>query len=326
MPGNELEQPQPLSSHHNAIDAVYFNGSSSESNILVTGIARRKNNIVNGFMYLMVPEFSGKLLMTEALPETTLHQTEDEIDQYAATGIRLTPQEPMKKWSIAYSGIMKEESTDRKVNVVLKAQFNSKLKCFNYDRDMHPNSSAHAISREKWSKEYFDLVKTLHQTHYEQYGEIEGCAEIDGKKYTINMPAVRDHSFGLQRNWKLFHRYIMHFLSLENGDRLTVGVICIPATMSRITVGFITKAGKNIPIESCDLQLYQHGEMGTPPRDYAFQFRAGGEDYVVQVDGYLAPEFFLGLDNECRIVEMFSRFKVNGVKGWGAAEWQYRNM
>lgn len=28
-------------------------------------------------------------------------------------------------------------------------------------------------------------------------------------------------------------------------------------------------------VDSCDLKLYQHGENGNPPQDYAFRFRAG---------------------------------------------------
>lgn len=292
----------------------------------MTGIARRKNNIVNGFMYLLVPDFSSQLLVTEKLPETTLLQKEGEVDKFEAEGIRLTPLEPMKRWSIEYSGLMRKETTGELVSVQLKAEFKSKLNCFNYDSDMNPKSSAGSIASEKWSREYFDLINTIHQTHYEQYGDVEGVAEINGKEYPISIPSVRDHSFGMQRNWRLFHRYVMHFLSLENGDRITVGVISVPATFSSITVGFITKGSRNIPIESCDFQLYQHGEMGTPPTDYAFKFKAENVDYVVKVDGYLAPEFYLGLEKECRIVEMMSKFNVNGISGWGAAEWQYRNL
>lgn len=32
---------------------------------------------------------------------------------------------------------------------------------------------------------------------------------------------------------------------------------------------------KMYPVTSSDLHLYQYGELGTPPRDYAFTFRAG---------------------------------------------------
>lgn len=45
----------------------------------------------------------------------------------------------------------------------------------------------------------------------------------------------------------------------------------------RLTVGYIYSSVKNkiYPLEECDMELYQHGEFGTPPKDYAFSFKAG---------------------------------------------------
>lgn len=37
-------------------------------------------------------------------------------------------------------------------------------------------------------------------------------------------------------------------------------------------------------------------------------------------------EFYLGNDWEARIVEKLCRYNVNGVEGWGATEWQYKNF
>lgn len=36
-----------------------------------------------------------------------------------------------------------------------------------------------------------------------------------------------------------------------------------------------TPDGELHGMERCDLQLYRHGEGGTPPIDYSFTFRAG---------------------------------------------------
>lgn len=41
--------------------------------------------------------------------------------------------------------------------------------------------------------------------------------------------------------------------------------------------------GEVIPIKWVDLKLYQHGECGQAPRDYAFQYQAGDDVYTVQV-------------------------------------------
>ena len=36
------------------------------------------------------------------------------------------------------------------------------------------------------------------------------------------------------------------------------------------------------------------------------------------------PIFYMGQDWEARIHERMCFFKVNGVKGWGISEWDYR--
>lgn len=46
----------------------------------------------------------------------------------------------------------------------------------------------------------------------------------------------------------------------------------------------------------------------------------------MQVNVTDSPTFYIGQEQECRIVERLAKFTVNGVDGWGAAEWQYRNV
>lgn len=45
----------------------------------------------------------------------------------------------------------------------------------------------------------------------------------------------------------------------------------------RLTLGHVYTKKDNIlrPIKFCDFQIYQHGENGVPPVDYAFTFKTG---------------------------------------------------
>lgn len=44
----------------------------------------------------------------------------------------------------------------------------------------------------------------------------------------------------------------------------------------RLYLGYVcTPHGHIYPLKWCDFLLYQHGENGKPPKDYAFQFIAG---------------------------------------------------
>nr|XP_029728509.1 uncharacterized protein LOC115266418 [Aedes albopictus] len=323
-----LDEPQPLSSNEHAVDAVYFNGANSDTTWLVCGTARRKNNLVNGFLYLKIADFSDRLLVSPRLPDTCMWQTDDELGWYEAEGLRLTPVVPMKKWKIEYQGVMRfENDPSQEMQVKLEAFWTTNLPYYNFATDMDPKSVARAMAKELWSREYFQNLKKYHQTHYEHFGTLEGTVHIDNQSFSLSVDCMRDHSFGDQRNWKNFHRYIMHFVHLENGDRITVGVICMPVTFSWLEVGFITKSKekRNIPVTFVDFDLYQHGEQGNPPTDYALQFRTDENMYTMKVRVVSGPEFYIGQESECRIVEQLCHFEVNGLKGWGAAEWQYRH-
>lgn len=46
----------------------------------------------------------------------------------------------------------------------------------------------------------------------------------------------------------------------------------------------------------------------------------------MQVDMIDSPAFYISKDWETKVIEGLCKFKVNGVKGHGAAEWVYRNI
>ena len=74
---------------------------------------------------------------------------------------------------------------------------------------------------------------SFHQTHYEQHGSFKGEVKIDDRTYSLQLDGVRDHSYGHKREWSDFHRYALHFITLENGGRMNIGVVCVPLVFSR---------------------------------------------------------------------------------------------
>lgn len=77
------------------------------------------------------------------------------------------------------------------------------------------------------------MIYRFHQTHYEQMGHLTGSVFVDGEEHKVNIPCVRDHSFGKSREWRNFHRYVLHYIFLENGDCIAAGVVCQPAILSQ---------------------------------------------------------------------------------------------
>lgn len=45
----------------------------------------------------------------------------------------------------------------------------------------------------------------------------------------------------------------------------------------------------------------------------------------MQVNVIDSPAFYISKDWDCKVIERLCKFTVNGIDGWGAAEWVYRN-
>ncbi|XP_059045344.1 uncharacterized protein LOC131841114 [Achroia grisella] len=321
-----LEQQYYLD-HAQAIDAVYFNGMSKEGDALICGLARRPGNVCDAFLYLKVE--GQELLLSPNLPDTYLKQKPIEEGEYSVEGIELKNFVPMRTWELKYNGEMKPRNDgDKKTKVQMTLTWSAKWAPFNYDKQISPRCLAGSIAREQWSRDYFNLLKRVHQTHYEQMGFAKGTVSIDGKEHVLNIPCVRDHTFGPFRDWRTFHRYVYHFIFLENGDCAAVGNVCQPAVLSNLTIGYYCRDSdqKVFPIDSCDFQIYQHGEDQILPKDYGFVFEAGWQNYAVRVKVDDEETFYIGKEREAKFYERWSTVDINGVKGRACVEWHYNNV
>lgn len=316
-----MECVQPLSDHPKAIDAVYFNAANENGYYLVAATARRPKGVINGLLFLRIPSVG--LLQLPKMPDTMMFGNGS---QFAAEGLRITPVKPMASWKIQYEGPMKMRGSPlARYQVELDVQWTSNQPYFDFDTDMDARALARSIAREPWSRKYFQGLREAHQSHYEQMGRIEGTVVVDGHPYVLRLDSMRDHSYGHKREWKLMHRYGLHMFATKDGLQGNVGIICQPATCTQLEMGYIYEDGKMLPVSRVNLPLWQHGENGHPPSDYAFSFVAGGKQYVVEVSVLEAPEFYIGWEWETRVVERMATFRINGRKGWGLAEWEYRH-
>ncbi|GAB6033459.1 hypothetical protein CHUAL_013344 [Chamberlinius hualienensis] len=319
----DMEKPQPLSDNPKAIDAVYISGFNKEGCYFVTAIGRGQKQLTNAFWFLRIPKVG--LLKASHLPDSRIKANGD--SEFSVGGLTIQPVEPMKKWKITYDGKMKfEKDEEKEVHVRMNLEFTSSLPYFDFDTDMPPATMARALAREPWSKQLLERLKEAHQTHYEQMGFTNGVVSIDGYgSYTLGMSGYRDHSYGKKREWKYMHRYGLHSVALQNGTLFTVGIVSQPINLSVLEIGYLyTPCGDLYGIDWCDLELDRHGEGGEPPNDYAFSFGAGGQNYRVQVKVVDLSQLDMGIELEARFVERFCEFTVNGLRGWGISEWQYK--
>ena len=107
-------------------------------------------------------------------------------------------------------GRMRSRQTGSLHTVNIDGEFRSDLPYFDFDSDMEAWTVARAMAREPWSWEYFARLKSSHQNHYEQFGNITGSLEVDGEVSSIAVEVMRDHTHGSIRDWRLLHRYCFH--------------------------------------------------------------------------------------------------------------------
>lgn len=193
---------------------------------------------------------------------------------------------------------------------------------------MHAHPVCEAIAREPWSREFFDRLRDAHQTHHEQFGVLRGPLKIEGHDdRQLELKSMRDHSYGLYRDWSDFNRYILQYFAFDDGSHLAIHLVSLQPTMSHLITGFVSdKDGNKIPIYACDRPLYTIGEDGQPPEKYDFTLTAGARQLHVECEMVQAPYYYCGWNKEAKLHVYMCKAKLNGVEGRGMCEFEYRNV
>lgn len=57
--------------------------------------------------------------------------------------------------------------------------------------------------------------------------------KIDETEYKIKTSGLRDRTIGANRDWNDFKRYVIHWIRLDNGNAITIGIISVPVMFTR---------------------------------------------------------------------------------------------
>ncbi|XP_071158231.1 rifampicin phosphotransferase-like [Mytilus edulis] len=317
-----LEKVQNLEKDPYAIDAVYYGGFSKEGTRLALRMGRRHNRQSEVWLVMEIPGIGR--LQHPLHPDTLVSNVSN--NEYTAGGINIEIIEPMKKWKISYNGQLRFDGTERLVHVQMSLIWQTVTDPFSFDTDMNQSALADAVSRELWTKQFWDALRSKHQTHYELWGELHGKVKVDGfdEKF-VTLKTIRDHSFGI-RDWRTFYRYSIHFIYLENGTMIQVGVVSQPAALSHVKIGYLVHSnGAFHSVSDIDLKLWEVAPPEGPKNNYTFNFYANGKKYTTEVFGEWTPIWYHHKDRGSKVYEKFCKYKINGIDGYGLAEFHYRN-
>uniref|UniRef100_A0AC34PZA8 Uncharacterized protein n=1 Tax=Panagrolaimus sp. JU765 TaxID=591449 RepID=A0AC34PZA8_9BILA len=340
-----LEKKQILpKDNERAGDCVFFDASNSKGWWLTLGMAQRQKDIINLFFILKVPGLG--TFVNEELPTTSnVEAVKSDVEYRTKSGFCIRCIEPMRKWHISFNGFLvpgqacqpnvqkigedsELDSTVKRIPASFDLTWTNYGDYFDFDAECSPESIGRSIALEPWSREMFQKLKSTHQKHYEQFGNLTGIFNIAEYKTpeNVKMMSMRDHTITKYRNWSEIRRYIMIIYHLEDGTCIHTSIISMPETVfTHLQFGYvITPDLRKVPVDFINLHLSNIGENKTFPKSFKYSFRAGSLNYNVEVEVKDMVRFKMGLDLKCYVEENMCVFKANGIPGYGFAEVEYR--
>ncbi|KAK0408544.1 hypothetical protein QR680_004016 [Steinernema hermaphroditum] len=250
----------------------------------------------------------------------------------------------MKRWRIRFEGTVVPDRKDavdidspggreipEEIEGELPASFDFEWTNFGEHFDFDLECSSEAIARslaiEPWSKKMFECLKQSHQVHYEQFGFLQGQITIGDKVFeNIRLTSMRDHTITAYRSWSDLRRYIMLIFHLEDGTCIHTSIISMPEVVfSHLEFGYVILPDKTkLPVDRINLSLANLGEDKKFPKAFGYSFEAGGRHFDCRVRVIETTTFRMGLEQRCFVAENMCKFEVNGLKGFGFAECEYR--
>ena len=227
--------------------------------------------------------------------------------------------EPSRTWRFAFSGKLINMQTAKECDTVMKAEFEAAGAIFEFGTHLDSKVMAKAIAREKWSRDFFGALNENNQVHYEQPGKAYVSLAIDGKSTELNMPAMRDHSFG-KRDWGYMNKHFWLMCLFEDGSHLNANMVSYPA-VKRLETGYMVTGDNTVCVE--EAKLIGKMPAGGVPDKFTYSAKLlGGKELTVSCTHEITFEFPFG---GYKIYEGIGSFELDGKKGRGILEFGYND-
>ncbi|PAV73924.1 hypothetical protein WR25_07723 isoform B [Diploscapter pachys] len=204
-------------------DCVFFDGSNRDGWYFTLGTAQRHDDIINLFLIIRVPGF-GTFVDDKMQIDTNAKSIQSKNEWKTASGFSIECIKPMEEWRLSFKGkLLKsrgacifsengEEDNRNKSEIPIDAEFEIAWTnfgdYFDFDTECSPTAIAHSLAIEPWSRELFDRMRASHQTHYEQFGFINGSFKIGNQTWDgIKLTSMRDHTITGYRRWSDIRRF-----------------------------------------------------------------------------------------------------------------------
>ena len=219
-------------------------------------------------------------------------------------------------WRVIYQGEL-TRGDGKQVLVEFEGTYTAEQAPVDFFSHMPPVRMAKAMAGEKWTKTFFAEVQKNNQVHYEQTGRLCGFLKIDGQSRPIDLPCVRDHSFG-KRDWNYMNNHLW-LMAVNETSQLNFSMVSYPA-MSLLEVGNF-KAG-NSPMAYVLRADYDRTQLikGRAPDQLALSLELDNQRklsiHVKKTD----EEAYLFQDGDYCLIEGIAEFTIDGEAYRGILE------
>jgi len=224
--------------------------------------------------------------------------------------------EPAREWEFTFGGEAQNLHTGQPVHVKLNARFTAAGDIFEFGHDVDARVMAAAIAKEKWSRAYFEELQGNDQVHYEQPGRVKGTLELGSEAVPIDMPAMRDHSFG-KRDWSYMNRHFWLMALMPDGRQLNANKVSFPVL--NLMTGYYVGGGKTVCVEDARIveDVVKPHEV---PEEFTFEARLT-DGRTLNVACRREEVFpFPFAEGAYTIYEGVGSFEMDGTRGRGILE------
>lgn len=289
-------------------NSYYFTGHADDGTAVIMRLAGRGTGDFELWFSLYLPG-RGRLSAPMSLQRS--------VASFADSPLRIACVEAERRWECSFAGTVYDD-TGAAAEVRFASTLTSAFPIFHFTNDLGPAPLARAMAAERWTRDWFMTLRTMHQDHYEQGGDLAGTLAIDGGERRLAMKFFRDHSFG-PRSWDAMDRHVWLALCLDNGAFVNLSLPQYP--FIKLTAGFHAQNNRSTPVVS-STPFAAIAPERQPPRSFAF--------WVDLADGrrlegacVKGPGFSWLMDDAYRVFEWVSEFTLGGVHGRGICEFGY---
>lgn len=221
-----------------------------------------------------------------------------------------------KGWRVQYEGELTRGDGET-VSAEFDGEYISNQAPVDFFGDMPPVRMAKAMAGEKWTKAFFSEVQSNNQVHYEQTGRLRGVLKIAGETHDVDLPCVRDHSFG-KRDWNYMNNHLW-LMAVNENSQLNFSMVSYPA-MSILEVGNFKSANKPMAYmleASYDRAAISGGAM---PESMALSLILDDKRKLDVTVNKTDEETYLFQNGEYRLIEGIAEFTINGEEYRGILE------